>query len=69
MSRTEVVEAMRLKKIARSDGALPNAGGDIFPGEWTCACHAGRLAWLDDWLAMNSRGKCMRKPEYGRMLS
>ena len=35
---------------------------------WTCPYQTGHLAWLDNLLAMNSRGERMRKPECGWML-
>ena len=35
---------------------------------WTCPYQTGHSAWLDNWLAMNSRGDLMRKPECGWML-
>jgi hypothetical protein len=37
-------------------------------GLWTCPYQTGHLAWLDNLLAMNSRGERMRKPECGWML-
>jgi ribosome modulation factor len=36
--------------------------------QWTCPYQTGHSAWLDNWLAMNSRGERMRKPECGWML-
>jgi hypothetical protein len=38
------------------------------PRYWTCPYQTGHLAWLDNLLAMNSRGERMRKPECGWML-
>ena len=35
---------------------------------WTCPYQTGHSAWLDNLLAMNSRGERMRKPECGWML-
>ena len=32
---------------------------------WTCPYQTGHTAWLANWLAMNSRGERMRKPECG----
>jgi len=46
--------------------ALNRLGSDA--RYWTCPYQTGHSAWLDNLLAMNSRGRRMRKPECGWML-
>jgi transposase-like protein len=46
---------MTVSAVARLYGVAP----------WTCPYQTGHLAWLDNLLAMNSRGERMRKPECG----
>jgi hypothetical protein len=36
-------------------------------GAWSGPYQPGHAAWLTYWWAMNSRGKRMRKPEWGWM--
>jgi len=55
------------------DQLLEGAAGIIGDGKlearaWTCPYQTGHSAWLDNLLAMNSRGERMRKPECGWML-
>jgi hypothetical protein len=55
---TQLLAAQIISALGRNSALAP----------WTCPYQTGHLAWLDNLLAMNSRGERMRKPECGWML-
>nr|WP_277819367.1 IS3 family transposase [Pseudoroseomonas vastitatis] len=50
-------------RLARNfEAARPD---QVWLADWSAPHQTGQATGVDDWLAMNSRGESMRKPEWG----